>query len=296
MRVEFRQVRVFEAVARHGSITRAARELHLTQPAVSMSVRQLEETLGLTLVERIGRRIVLTPAGQELADHARRMVQAAVDLEAAAEQMRGLDRGVLRLAVVSTANYFLAPILAAFRRRHPGIRVVLHVANRDSVLAALEAGETDLAVTGQPPEDADLVAQRFKDNPLVVIAPPGHPLLAQAPVSLERLVREPLVVREPGSGTRAAMERVLAAHGLAYEPSCVFASNEAVKQAVQAGLGLGVISAQTIELELASGRLAILAVENFPIVRVWYLLHRAHRPLPPAARAFRSMLLSEASR
>ncbi|MDW8370285.1 MAG: LysR family transcriptional regulator [Geminicoccaceae bacterium] len=296
MPTDFRQIRVLEAVARHGSITRAAQELHLTQPAVSMSVRHLEESLGLPLVERVGRRIVLTPVGQELADHARRIVQASADLDAAVEQIRGLDRGVLRLAVVSTANYFLAPILAAFRRLHPGIGVALHVANRDSVLAALEAGESDLAVTGQPPEDAELVAQRFKDNPLVVIAPPGHPLLAQAPIPVARLVEEPLVVREQGSGTRAAMERLFAAHGLAYEASCVFASNEAVKQAVQAGLGLGVISAQTIELELATGRLTVLPVETFPILRVWYLLYRAHRRLPPAAQAFRRILLGESPR
>ncbi len=296
MPVDNRQIRVLDAVARHGSITRAAQELHLTQPAVSMSVRQLEESLGLPLVERVGRRIVLTPAGRELADHARRIVQATADLEEAAGQMRGLERGVLRLAVVSTANYFLAPILANYRARYPGIAVALQVANRDSVLAALEAGEADLAVTGRPSEDAELVAQRFKDNPLVVIAPPGHPLLARAPIPLARLVREPLVVRERGSGTRAAMERLFAAHGLDFETSCVFETNEAVKQAVQAGLGLAVISAQTVELELATGRLAVLPVEGFPILRVWYLVHRAHRRLPPPAQAFRRILLGESPR
>lgn len=292
MNITLRQLRIFEAVARLGSISRAAAELHLTQPAVSMQMKQLESLLGLTLVEQVGKRLTLTQAGTELREHARDIALRVVDLSAAMDQLRGLERGQLRLAVVSTANYFLPEVIAEFSRHHPGVRISLQVANRESVLAALAANTADLAITGRPPDSADIVAQRFMDNPLGVIAPPGHPLVGQGAVPMARLARETLVLREPGSGTRAALERHFAAHGLQIRPGCELGTNEALKQAVRAGLGLGMVSMQTLELELATGCLVLLPVEGFPIVRQWYVVQRARKRLSAAAQIFRGMLLA----
>jgi len=291
MHITLRHLRIFEAVARCGSISRAAAELHLTQPAVSMQMKQLEEQIGLPLLEQVGKRMFLTEAGAELQRHARDMAARMVDLNAAMDQFRGLERGLLRLAVVSTANYFLPSLIADFNRRHPGVRVSLQVANREFVLSALADNSTDLAITGRPPNSLDVVAQHFMDNPLVVIAAPSHRLAALEVVSLQRMVQETLVVREPGSGTRAAMERHFASQHVVYRAGCEFGTNEALKQAVRAGLGLGVVSAQTIELELQSGCLVVLPVEGFPIVRQWYVMHRTSKRLSDAARTFREMLL-----
>jgi LysR family transcriptional regulator, low CO2-responsive transcriptional regulator len=288
----FRQLEVFEAVVRLKSVTRAADEVHLTQPAVSMQLRELEAEIGLTLLDRVGRRLEPTQAGQELAAHARRVAAQLSDLKASMNQLRGLERGLLRLAVVSTANYFLTSLLAHLSERYPGVRVSLLVANRDDVLAALADNAADLAITGQPPDSVDVIAQHFLDNPLVVIAAPAHPLAQCKAVPLAQLSREILVVREPGSGTRAAMERHFAERGVEYRAGCELSSNEAIKQAVQAGLGLGVVSAQTLELELLTRRLVILPVESFPIMRRWFVVHRSHKRLSPAANVLRDLLLS----
>jgi LysR family transcriptional regulator, low CO2-responsive transcriptional regulator len=292
MHVTLRQLRIFEAVASHHSISRAAAELHLTQPAVSMQMKQLEEQVGVPLIEQVGKRMFLTDAGKELRGHARDISARMVDLNSAMDQFRDLERGMLRLAVVSTANYFLPRLVAEFHRRYPGVRVSLQVANREFVLAQLADNSTDLAITGRPPDSLDLVAQHFMDNPLVVIAAPNHPLAAEERISLQRLAEETLVVREAGSGTRAAMEKHFSDHGLPYRAGCELSTNEALKQAVRAGLGIGVVSAQTIELELQTGCLVVLPVQDFPILRRWYVLHRTHKRLSAAALAFRERLLA----
>jgi LysR family transcriptional regulator, low CO2-responsive transcriptional regulator len=293
MHVTFRQLEIFEAVAHHLSISRAAAQLHLTQPAVSMQVKQLEQQVGLPLLEQLGKRLYLTPAGEEVRQHARRIAGQLGDLRSAMDTLRGLDRGRLHLAVVSTANYFVPKLLAEFGQRHPGVRVQLQVANRESVLAALADNRTDLAIIGQPPDSSEVVAQHFLDNPLVVIAPAGHALTCGEPVAPPTLVAQPLVVREPGSGTRAAMERHFAALGLVWHAGCELSSNEAIKQAVQAGLGLGVVSRQTIELEVETGRLAEVPVQGFPIMRRWYVVHHSGKRLSAATQAFRQLLLSQ---
>ncbi len=290
MHITLRQLQIFEAVARHSSISRAAAELHLTQPAVSMQMKQLEEQIGLPLVEQIGKRLFLTEAGLELRTHAQRIAVQTQELKTAMDQFRDLQRGFLRLAVVSTANYFLPPLIATLSERHPGMRISLQVANREDVLAALADNRTDLAITGQPPESADLIGLPFKDNPLVVIAAPTHPFAKLARISLKKLARETFVVREPGSGTRAVIERQFAEMGIDYSPGCEFNTNEAIKQAVQAGLGIAVVSQQTIELELETRRLAVLSVEGFPIVRRWYVVHRRDKRLSAAAAAFMDLL------
>lgn len=292
MHLTFRQLKFFEAVARLQSVTRAAAELHVTQPAVSMQLRELEDQVGIALFDRQKRKLQLTEAGRELLHHAQRADGLVHDISASMNGLRGLERGVLRVAVVSTANYFLSGVLARYTREYPGVRISLSVANRDSVLAALAENAAELAITGQPPEGSEIAAQHFLDNPLVVIAWPEHPLAAAKSIPLERLRSEVLVVREQGSGTRAAMERHFARHGVEFNTGCELASNEAVKQAVQAGIGLGVVSAQTLELELLARRLVVLPVAGFPIMRRWYVVQRSERRLSPAAAALRTMLLN----
>lgn len=293
MQINLRQLRIFESVARHSSMSRAADEMHLTQPAVSMQMKQLEEQIGVPLIEQSGRRLYLTEAGQELVGHAQRFAAQALELQSAMEQHRGLERGLLRIAVVSTASYFLPPLIAAYSEQYPGVHVNLQVANRDSVLSSLAEHRADLAIIGVPPDGLELNAQAFMDNPLVVIANPGHPLAKIRYVELSRFRQERLVVREPGSGTRAATERHFAEHKIVYILGCELNSNEAIKQAVQAGLGLGVVSLQTIELELETRRLVILPVEGFPIVRQWYVVHRQDKRLSAASQAFRDLLLAQ---
>lgn len=295
LHVTLRQLRVFEAVARHLSFSRAAEELHLSQPAVSMQIKQLEQNLGLPLFEQLGKRIYLTDAGRELSQYSRAISQQLTDLEAAIGQLKGLKKGRLMISVVSTANYFAPRLLAKFCDQHKDISIGLSVANRETVLRALRDNETDLAIMGQPPEDLDIVAQTFMENPLVVIAPPSHPLCKEKKIPLTRLVKETFLVRERGSGTRGAMERFFAEHGIEHKAGMETETNEAIKQAVQAGMGLGVISFHTLELELETGRLKVLPVEGFPITRHWYIAHRSAKRLSTAAQAFKDYLLQHAA-
>jgi len=293
-RLTLRQFRVFEAVARHLSFSKAAAELHLSQPAVSMQVRGIEVILGLPLTEQLGKKIYLTDAGREVLYASQAITARLDDLQHNLAQLRGVDSGSLKLAVTATVNAVATGILVRFRGRHPGVAVHLNVSNRAAVLDLLANNSIDLAIMGQIPEGLDLEATRFMDNPLVVIAPPGHPLARKRRVPLEQVAAEPFLVREAGSGTRGAMERFFAARGLEIQSSMEMSSNEAIRQAVQAGLGLGVLSLQTLELELALQRLAVLNVEGFPIMRHWYVVHRADKRLSPAAQAFKQFVLTEA--
>jgi DNA-binding transcriptional LysR family regulator len=238
--------------------------------------------LGLQLLEQVGKRMCLTDAGRELNTHAELIVAQMADLGAAMEQYHGVDRGFIRLSVLSTANYFLPRLIARFAERHAGVRISLQVANREAVLAALADNRTDLAITGQPPDSADITSHYFMDNPLASL---DH-------VGLRQLESETLVLREPGSGTRATVERYFTASGLAYRPGCELSTNEAVKQAVQAGLGLGIVPVQTLELELETERLVVLPVEGFPLIRQWFIVHRSDKRLSTAAQAFRALLLA----
>lgn len=293
-RLTLRQFRVFEAVARHLSFSRAAEELHLSQPAVSMQVRGIETILGLPLTEQLGKKIYLTDAGREVL-HASQAITARLDdLQHNLAELKSVDRGSLRLAVTSTVNAAATGILVGFRGRYPGVAVHLDVSNRAAVLELLASNRIDLAIMGLVPEGLDLAATRFMDNPLVVIAPPDHPLARKRKVTLEQVAAEPFLVREAGSGTRGAMERFFAARGLEIRSSMEMSSNEAIRQAVQAGLGLGILSLQTLELELALKRLAVLNVEGFPIMRHWYVVHRADKRLSPVAQAFKHFVLDKA--
>lgn len=295
LNVTLRQMRAFAAVARLGSFTRAAAELHLSQPAVSMQIRQLEAQLGLPLFETSGRRLGLTVAGEEVYRHARALTRQIDELEEVLDGIKGLEKGRLTISAISTATYFVPRLLGTFSRRYPGIAVSLDVTNREEALAHLRDNLVDMAIMGQPPSGMELEAGAFMENPLVIAAPPDHPLAGQVAISHERLEREVFLVREPGSGTRDAMERFFRDHGLRLRAGMEMKSLEAIKQSVQAGLGLGLLPRDAIEMELAQGRLVLLDVVGFPILRHWYVAHREGKALHPAARAFRSFLLAEAA-
>ncbi|MBI1174169.1 MAG: LysR family transcriptional regulator [Sideroxydans sp.] len=289
-----RQLRIFDAVARHLNFSRAAEALFLSQPAVSMQIKQLEDNVGLPLFEKQGKRLFLTEAGNEFLHYCRTILQQIGEVELVITELKGLERGHLNISVVSTANYFMPQLLAKFCKRYPGINVILNVANRDAVLQQLADNVTDLAVMGQPPQSVDIVAESFMKNPLVVIAPPDHRLCKVKRVKLKQLEQDSFLLREPGSGTRGAMERFFAEHGVQFRAGMEMGTNEAIKQAVQAGMGLGILSLHSAELELETGRLVVLNVEHFPIVRHWYIAHRKSKRLSGTAQAFKQFLLTEA--
>ncbi|TQD34062.1 LysR substrate-binding domain-containing protein [Rhodobacter capsulatus] len=286
MRCTLRQLQVFAAVARHKSYTRAAEELHLTQPAVFTQVKQLEDALGAVLLDRIGKRLFLTEAGQAVLATARETLEGIERLEMQLADLQGLRRGRLRLAIVSTAQYFLPRLLGAFCTENPGIEVALTVTNRQTVIARLAANEDDLCILGQPPEGLDVVARPIARNAILVLAPPGHPLAGVTAVPFAALAEAPFILREPGSGTRAAAEKFFAENGIRPQVRMELGSNEAIKAAVAAGLGLAILSQDTITLEAETGRLAVLDVQGFPLLRVWNVAYPRGKHLSVAARAF----------
>lgn len=295
LHLTLRQLKVFESVAKNRSFSRAAEALHLSQPAVSMQIKQLEEGVGLPLFEQMGKKIFLTEAGQEMFHYSRVIAEQLEEMEEVLARMKGLGQGQLKITVVSTANYFAPQLLASFCQRHSGVTVSLDVTNREVLLQQLANNETDMAIMGQPPEGQDLSAESFMENPLVVIASPGHALAGGKRIALQQLAGETFLVREPGSGTRSAMERIFQEHGIAFNAGMVMSTNEAIKQAVQAGMGLGIVSLHTVALELETGRLAILDVESFPILRHWFVVHRQNKRLSPVAAGFKAFLLEEAA-
>lgn len=295
MNLTFRQLRVFESVARHTSFTRAAQELHLSQPAVSMQVKLLEEQVGLPLFEQLGKKIYLTEAGREMYHYSRAIARQLEEAERVIADLKGVQRGRLSIAVASTANYFATRLLATFSQRYPDVTISLDVTNREGLLRHLDGSDYDLVLMGRPPQGLDLVAEPFMQNPLVIIAPPGHPLTAEKKVPLARIRQETFVVRERGSGTRNAMEQFFADKG-EITTGMEMNSNEAIKQAVEAGLGLGIVSIHTLELELELKRLAVLDVESFPILRHWYIVHRQGKRLSPVAQVFKAFVLNEGAK
>lgn len=292
--VSLRQLEVFEAIARLGSFNRAAQTLHVTQPTVSMQIRKLSEAVGLPLFEQVGKRIYLTDAGRSLYESCGEIFGSLERFELDAAEMKGLTQGRLRLGVVTTAKYFAPRLLGGFCDRYPGVEASLEVTNRERVLERLQANRDDLYIFGQPPAGVDVEAMSFLRNPLVALAPPGHPLAGRAGVPLAELGEHPFLAREPGSGTRLAVERLCREHGIALKVRMELGSNEAIKQSVAAGMGVSVLSQHT----LAGGgeEVALLDVEGFPIERHWYLVYPAGKQLSVAARTFKDYLLEEGSR
>ena len=284
------QLRIFHAVARHGSFARAAEALHLSPPTLSLQVKQLAESVGQALFDQLGKKIFLTPAGHALLeacqDIERRMEALSQDLAA----LQGVEKGSLKVAILTSAKYTVPKLLGGFCVAHPGIDVALYVSNRESLLQRLAANQDDLYIMGEPPEQLEVASELFAENPLVLVAPPAHCLVGQRKLSPKRLASEPFILREPGSGTRRTTERFFAAHGITLRNRLEVASTEAIKQTVAGGLGLAVVSATTIASELALGTLSQLDVQGFPLLRNWYVVHAKGKRLTAVAAAFKAWL------
>jgi len=287
------QLKVFEAVARHNSFTRAAEELFLTQPTVSMQVKQLAKAVGLPLFEQIGKRLFLTDAGREMLATCQEIFEQLSQFESAVADLKGLKQGYLRLAVITTAKYVIPRLLGPFCQLYPGIDVSLKVMNHESVLERLTNNRDDLYIMTQLPEDLDVSSHPFLENPLVVLAPHNHPLAQEKNIPLKRLAEEPFIMREPGSGTRKAVKTLFEAHGVTVKVKLDLGSNEAIKQAIAGGLGISVLSRHTLALEGTTSQLIILDVENFPIQRHWYVVYPTGKQLSVIARTFFDYLLNE---
>lgn len=292
--ITFRQIRVFTEVARQLSFVRAAEALHLTPPAVTMQVKELEAQLELPLFDRQGRQVALTTAGGYFLVHAKRLLAVMKDADGAMQRFRKLETGLLSVGLVSTAKYFVPRLLARFRNEHPGIEVRLQVSNnREQLVALLNNGEVDLAIMGRPPREVATRAEPFAAHPHVFVAPPGHPILRAGHPPVSMLHNQPLIVREAASGTRALMDRFFQDHRVEPRIAMEMPSNETIKQAVMAGIGLSFLSLHTIGLELRAGEIELVHVEGTPVMRTWNVVHLQSRVLSPAAEAFRYFILEE---
>ena len=290
----FRQLEIFEAIARLGSFTRASEELYLTQPTVSMQMKKLTDIVGSQLVEQIGKKVSLTEDGRELAQASREIFAILDRYTMSVAQRRGLEKGKLRLMAITTASYFAPRLLGEFSKLHPGIDLSLRVTNKEQVLASMADNLDDLYLLGTPPDEIDVIATPIMDNPIVVLAAPGHPLAAKPNLSLADLAQQPWVMREAGSGTRKAIETLFHEHGLTIRPRLELGSNEAIKQAILADLGISALSSHALTLH-QPGQFAVLDVEGFPILRHWYAVYPAGRQIPLVARAFLDFLLTQQS-
>jgi DNA-binding transcriptional LysR family regulator len=293
-RYTLRQLDTFLEVARHLSISRTAETLHVTQPAVSMQMRQLEEAVGLSLFEQCGRGIRLTDAGQDFHQYAVAAVAQLKQMEDAMAERRGLKKGRVELAIVSTAKYFVPMLLVRFRKKFPAVEVVLKIHNRENIMLMLARNEVDMVIMGRAPDSIDCIATIFATNPMGVISAPEHPLSRRRGAPLSILKDQDFVVRENGSGTRQLMERVFSENGLNPPIVMEMPSNETVKQAVMAGMGLSFLSLRTIRHELASGHLVLLDLQGLPIERHWHVTHLTSKRLSPGASALKTFLIEEA--
>jgi LysR family transcriptional regulator, low CO2-responsive transcriptional regulator len=287
-----RQLRAFAAVARHLNFARAAEELSLTPPAVSMQVKELEAEVGLPLLERNSRNVALTTVGEYVLAHTQRVLALLRDTEDMVARFRGLQGGALDIGMVSTAEYFVPRLLAQFRQEHPAIEIRLRVAiNRDQVVALMQRGDVELAIMGRPPVDWPTRAEPFAMHPHVLVTAVDHPFSDMEHVPLSAVVNEPFIVREPGSGTRAALDEYMQAHHMSPHVVTEMSSNEAIKQAVMAGMGISLLSLHTIGLELEHGLIAMPDVEGLPVMRRWHVVNNRAKLLSPAAEAFRYFVL-----
>lgn len=287
------QLKVFEAVARHSSFTRAAEELFLTQPTVSMQVKQLSKAVGLPLFEQVGKQLYLTAAGQELYATCHDIFEKISQFEIVVADLKGLKQGGLRLSTITTAKYVIPRLLGPFCQRYPGIDVSLTVTNHERVLENLAHNRDDLYIVSQTPEDVDVSFHPFLENPLVVLASRSHPLAGEKNIPLQRLADEPFIMREPGSGTRKAVQDLFDRHGISVKVKLDLGSNEAIKQAIAGGLGISVLSRHTLALEGLNSQITVLDVEEFPIKRYWYIIYPTGKRLSVVARTFFEYLLNE---
>ncbi len=290
-----RQLQIFAVAARQLSYARAAEELHLTPPAVSMQLKQLEDNVGLPLFERLGRGVALTGAGEMLLHHALRILGEIKDAEASLQGLLGAEVGQLSVGLVSTAKYFMPRLLAHFSRQHPGVEVQFLVGNRESLLQKLQDNAIDLAVMGRTPGEIDAHAEPMASHPYVLIGPADHALRDARGFDLHELRNETFLLREEGSGSRRVAEEMFRNHLFTPHRTISMGSNETIKQAVIAGMGVSLISLHTLPLELKTGEVSLLDVIGTPIERTWYVVHMNSKRLLPAGRQFRNFLLDEAA-
>jgi len=290
------QLRAFEAVARLGSFTRAGEETHMAQPTVSVHLKKLAETIGVPLVEQAGKRVRLTTAGEEVYAACQRLIQTFSDLDEAIADIRGLKVGKLRIATTTAGEYLLPQLLAHFVKRHPGIEVSLHVSSRQVILERFASDADDLYLLTNPPESGTAIAHPILPNPLVALAPAHHPLAAERNIAFARFAREPLLVREPGSGTRLALDEVFAAHAVRPTIAMELGSNEAIREAMIAGLGVTLLYRYSLGFDLESRRLVMLDVRGLPGDHHWHFVHAGGRDLPFVAQTFVAFARKEAKR
>lgn len=288
-----KQIQTFLEVARQRSVSKAAERLFVTQPAVSMQIRQLEDAFGVPLIEPAGRNIRLTSAGEAFLTHAVAAIGQLKDLEASMAEHVGLKKGRIDLAVVTTSKYFIPMLLVRFGKLLPGIDIQLKIDNRENVLGLLSRFEADLVVMGRAPADMDCEASAFATNPMAIVAAPDHVLSRRRKLPFSVLGEHRFVVREEGSGTRGAMQRLFAEHQTPLQVVMEMPSNETIKQAVMAGMGMSFLSLRTVRHELASGHLALVDIEGLPLTGNWYVTHLSHKKLSPAAQAFKSFLIEQ---
>ncbi|MBK6006363.1 LysR family transcriptional regulator [Ramlibacter ginsenosidimutans] len=288
-----RQLKVFEAVARHRSFSRAAEELHLTQPAVSTQVSKLEDHAGLPLFEQLGKKIHLTAAGEQMLQSSREIIQKFQEAEEAMAQFKGVSGGRLNVSVISAGDYFFPRLLVEFAQRHEGVTLNFDVVNREELLAQMRENRTDLAVMVRPPEDEDTMAEPFAPHPYVIVSAPSHPLAGTPRIPVTRIVREPFVVREKGSDTWHSLVQGFGKNLQDLNIAMEIRSTETIKQAVIAGMGVSFLSAHTVSRELQAGSLTVLDVQGFPLMLNWYVVHRRAKRLPPVAQAFKNFLMAD---
>ncbi|MEB3216887.1 MAG: LysR substrate-binding domain-containing protein [Nostocales cyanobacterium 94392] len=290
------QLKVFEAAARHSSFTRAAEELFVTQPTVSMQVKHLTQAVGVPLFEYVGKRIYLTEAGREVLSTCKEIFKSLDRLETAIVDLKGMKQGRLRLAAVTTTKYFIPKLLKPFCKLYPGVSVSLEITNHNVLLSRLNDNLDDLYILSCPPEREDMEARPFLDNPLVLVAPCDHPLAFQRNISLKHLINEPFIMREQGSGTRKVVEQFFAQHQISVPINLELGSNEAIQQAVVDGLGLSVLSLHTLNSTETINKLAILDVEGFPIYRQWHIAYPKKKQLSITASTFLEYLLLQSQK
>jgi len=290
----FRQLQVFEAVANGSSFSKAANELHLSQPAVSIQIKQLEQQAGFKLFEHIGKKIQLTYPGKILLESSKKLSSELNEAGQKLEELKGLKTGHLELAVVTTANAFSTKLLAQFIRIHPKVTFSLTVTNRHELIEMIDQGQSDLIIMGLPPDTLEVKAEKFMQNPLVIIANKEHKLTKEKNIPFARLLDESFVLREEGSGTRHALNRMFQAENAVLEPKLEFSSSETIKEAVQAGLGLALVSQHTIKMELKSGVIKILDIKGMPLIRHWHLVVPRGKNLSPMAKRFKEFILEKA--
>ncbi len=294
--ITLRQLKVFHTVAHHLSFSRAAEELHLTQPAVSAQVKELESHAGLALFERVGKKTYLTDPGAALLVHCHAILQQLHEADEALARLKGVAGGRLNVAVISAGDYFFPRLLAVFMQRHPGVAINLTVHNREELLHRLAENMTDLAVMVRPPAGIDVVHEAFAPHAYVIVAAPSHPLAGRRRIPLERILRERFIVRERGSDTWMSMVEAFGARMRDVGVAMEIRSNETIKQAVIAGMGVAFMSEHAIVQDIELGNLTVLDVAGFPARRHWFVVHRRTKRLPPVAQAFKQFLLDDGAR